>query len=113
MQLSDVQVMIIKRTENGFIVCKKLVDSMDGKDVDVVEVIEEAGNLGEEEKIAMTSLLYKVADWYGVEYDKYSKTNLNITFDKKGYKVMNEADEEIRVDPNLDMDNRSIIQDDD
>jgi len=40
----------------------------------------------DDEKECMRSMLYAVADHFGLHYDKWAKDNLSITFDKKGHK---------------------------
>jgi len=50
------------------------------------EVIEETSS----EKETMKTLLYKIAEFFGMNYDKYAKDNLLITFDKKGGKATEE-----------------------
>ena len=41
----------------------------------------------DEEKIAMARLLEKVADYFGINYDRYDKNNLKIEFSQKGHKL--------------------------
>ena len=45
--------------------------------------------LGEmdEEQYTMKKLLERVAEYFGCSYDKFSKTNLKVTFNKKGHKT--------------------------
>lgn len=50
------------------------------------EVFEEL-DVFEGENETMVRLLTRVADFFGVTYDKYKENNLNITFDKKGHKL--------------------------
>ncbi len=83
--------MNIKKTKNGFIV------EMPGDEESLpkVEVIEEIGTSSDEEffrtrdeeKIALGKLLMRVAEYFGMPYDKFSNDNLSITFGKKGHKL--------------------------
>ena len=41
----------------------------------------------DDERKCMESLLYKIAEELGVQYNKWNKDNLNITWDKKGHKL--------------------------
>lgn len=41
----------------------------------------------DDEKEELKKLLYEVAEYFGATYDKWSKTNLQITFNRKGHKV--------------------------
>ena len=47
------------------------------------EVVEETDDINETFRV----LLERVAERFGMSYDKFSSTNLNVTFDKKGHKV--------------------------
>lgn len=40
----------------------------------------------DDEQADLKKLLYEVAECFGEPYDKYSETNVNITFDRKGHK---------------------------
>jgi hypothetical protein len=53
---------------------------------------------GETEKETLQLLLYRIAEEFGFGYDKFSKENINITFDKKGHKV---CDDEEKIDENM------------
>jgi len=50
------------------------------EEIDVVEETDDTNDL-------FRRLLEKVAEHFGMQYDKFSSENLNITFDKKGHKV--------------------------
>jgi len=85
------RIIIIKQIENGF-----LVESKDpGTDMQAYALIidnisddeREKFKVNDENKICVARLLDKINDLVGVSYDKFSKENLNITFDKKGHKV--------------------------
>ena len=43
-------------------------------------------DIGDENDL-IRRFLEKVAEHFGAHYNKYGKENLNITFDKRGYKV--------------------------
>ena len=70
----------IMEAENGFILTSE-VENEEGKKEFVFTVVEEID--GE----CIKRLLEKVAEHFGVAYNKFSANNLNITFDKKGHKV--------------------------
>ena len=72
----------ILQADNGFIVTQHNWED----DHDIItnrEVIEDSVD----ERESLERLLYKVAEKFGEPYLKYSETNLNITWDKKGDKV--------------------------
>lgn len=50
------------------------------------EVVEELDVL-EGENETMVRLLTRIAEHFGITYDKYKENNLNIAFDKKGHKL--------------------------
>jgi hypothetical protein len=66
-------VLSIMQVNNGFL----LEDSFG------ITVIEDDLNAED----TMCRLLTKVAECYGYSYDKFSSTNLNVSFDKPGHKV--------------------------
>jgi len=43
-------------------------------------------DLGDEQDL-FRRLLDRVAEYFGMEYNKWNPSNLNITFDKRGHKV--------------------------
>jgi transposase len=72
----------IEKTENGFILSHK--EEIEEEKFEIIkEVIEE----GDDEKETMKRLLERVAEYFGVRYDKYAKDNLSIAWDKKGHKI--------------------------
>jgi len=73
----------IEKIENGYILSHD-EEIEDGKFKTAKEVIEEKGD---DEKEAMTQLLEKVSEYFGVQYDKFAADNLNVTWDKKGHKL--------------------------
>ncbi len=75
--------MKIEKIENGFVLSHK-EEIEDGKFKTTKEVIEEADN---DEKETMTRLLERVAEYFGIQYDKFAADNLNITWNKKGGKL--------------------------
>lgn len=72
----------IKKVDNGYVVTHKA----DGEDWTIQRVFEE----NENEKDAMTDLLYYVSEHFGFFHDKYSSKNLNIKWDMEGSKVGDE-----------------------
>jgi len=72
----------IREVENGYIVTIPYLRDENIYD-ETEEVIE--GDPGEED--TLKRLLFKVAEHFGAQYDKYKSTNLNITFDSKGHKA--------------------------
>lgn len=83
--------MNIKKTKNGFIVEMQSNE----ESLPEIEVIEETNSdsdvelfcTEDEEKIAVGKLLMRVAEYFGVSYDKFSDGNLRVTFDKNGHKL--------------------------
>jgi hypothetical protein len=76
----------IIRAENGWILYWE--EYTDEGIVMMREVIAEDDlELMSMEKESMTRLLYRIAEYFGQLQDKYSKNNLNITWDKRGSRV--------------------------
>lgn len=76
----------IEKVENGFILTwdeNECIDDEEGCKR-CREVIEENES---DENEAYTKLLERIADFFGKNYDRYSQTNLNIGWNKKGHKV--------------------------
>jgi hypothetical protein len=46
---------------------------------------------GQSKRLAMADMLYAIAESFGYVYNKYGTENLNISYDKKGHKVENNA----------------------
>lgn len=67
----------IKRVNNGFLI-------IENGDIDVIE------QKDFDDKEAVTELLYEVATRLGYHYDKWNNENLNINWDKKGHKLVDE-----------------------
>jgi len=74
----------IDKIENGFILSRK--EEIDENKFEIVkEVIAEGCN--EDEKETMTRLLERIAEYFGIQHDKYAEDNLNIAWNKKGRKL--------------------------
>lgn len=75
----------IKQANNGFIIeHEEDWSTEDKKDIRIEkEVIED----NDDDNESMKNLLIKVAEHFGVSYDKWGEENINITFDRKGYKL--------------------------
>ena len=73
----------IKKIKNAFVVEWK-EEIEENKFTTYQEAIVDNFN---DEKEEMKSLLYWVAEFFGVSYDKWSKGNLNILYNKKGSKL--------------------------
>lgn len=81
----------IQPVDDGFIV--KHIFWRDDASVGKKIYDEEISLIKEDDiKKAIEELLYFIAGKYGFRYDKFSKENINIRFDKKGHKA--EDDEE-------------------
>lgn len=80
----------IEKVENGFLltwdeeVCDE--NEFNEKHKKCKEVIQIHENDMEENE-AYTKLLERIADFFGKSYDKYSPTNLDISWGKKGHKI--------------------------
>ena len=72
----------ISTANNGFILYSK-VETEDNVWVEEMEVVEETND----EHDLFRRMLEKVAEYFGITYNKYGHDNINITFDKKGCKV--------------------------
>ncbi|KKP67579.1 MAG: hypothetical protein UR66_C0013G0022 [Candidatus Moranbacteria bacterium GW2011_GWE1_35_17] len=73
----------IEKIENGFIMSHR-EEIEDDKFIIRKEVIEEEFD---DEKKTMTQLLERVAEYFGIQEDRYGKDNLKITWNKKGRKA--------------------------
>ena len=73
----------IEKIENGYVLSHE-EEIEDGKFKTTKEVVEERG---EDEKEAMTRLLEGVAEYFGIQHDKFAADNLNIAWNKKGRKL--------------------------
>jgi hypothetical protein len=73
----------IKKADNGFLI---EYEEMDDENTAIVRriVVED---FEDDEKKNIADMLYKVADFFGVCYDKWSDKNLDINWDKKGHKL--------------------------
>lgn len=74
----------IERVANGFLV-REAYEDEPGSYSEIVQVFEE--NEVEGKKEVMGRLLEYVADYFGLGYDKHSKQNLKISWNRKGHKV--------------------------
>ena len=72
----------IEKSDKGYILSRK-EEIEDGTFRTEKEVIEE----NDTEKKTMSRLLYRIAEFFGDNYDKYGKENLKISWNKKGSKV--------------------------
>jgi hypothetical protein len=72
----------IEEVNNGYILSHE-AEIEDGKFKVLKDVIEEE----RDEKETIKRLLEKIAEYFGVHYDKYAKDNLNILWNKKGHKL--------------------------
>lgn len=90
MELEKDNCIEIKKVENGFIIKQVYLntETKDGRKIytEEITVVEEEDGINSEKDV-MIQLLYEIADKFGIDYDKFSSENLNITFDKKGHKV--------------------------
>lgn len=83
--VNDIDVLTIKKTDNGYI-----LEANDGTNEDLPSVrvleVQEDPDIKEDETFrdGLADLLYNVATWAGFEYDPKSKKNLNIDFNVQG-----------------------------
>lgn len=75
--------MIINTVEGGYIV-KAIYNSRDSQ---VFVIANPYSSVENEEKEGIAKLLYKINELVGFEEDRFSKENLNITWDRPGRKV--------------------------
>lgn len=74
--------MEIQTIENGYLI-KHWEEDDDGEEEEIIEAVEET----DDEDETIIKLLYRIAEILGIKYDKFGTNNLNINFNKKGYKV--------------------------
>jgi len=71
----------IEKVSNGFIL--KWIEEIED---DVFKVVKEL-IVEEDEKKEMKMLLDRIAEYFGMHYDKFGKENLRVSFNKKGHKI--------------------------
>jgi len=79
----------IEKVENGFVVSHK--EEVDDEYIRVEKRVMEEDN--HDEKKCMEVLLYHIAEYFGLQYNKFGKENLNISWDKQGHKYFDEGEE--------------------
>ena len=72
----------IVEANNGYVLSRD-VEQDENVWIEEIDVVEETDDTND----LFRRLLEKVAEHFGMQYDKFSSENLNITFDKKGHKV--------------------------
>jgi hypothetical protein len=72
----------IEKIENGYVLSRE-EEIEDGKFKTIKDVVEERED---DEKETMTRLLERVAEYFGIQHDKFAADNLNIIWNKKGSK---------------------------
>lgn len=77
----------IEKVENGFILTWDEPTCSEDEFKERVKKCKEVIEIGDEENEAWTKLLERIADFFGKSYDRYSSTNLDISWGKKGHKV--------------------------
>lgn len=76
----------IKKINNGYVL--KIPNEQDQVIEERFPDSDDEYNKGlDEEQYTMKQLLEKVAEYFGMQYDKFELNNLNITFDLHGHKV--------------------------
>jgi hypothetical protein len=73
----------IIKADNGFII--EYQEEIDDSKFETKHIVIE--DEMDDEKKNMADMLYKVADYFGVNYNKFALDNLKITWDEKGHKV--------------------------
>jgi len=84
-RLPDYELLITK-AENGFIL-EHEYQFDDNKVKAEYTLIEGDDSCIEGEEDMFRRLLEEVADFFGLQYNKFESNNLNIKFDKKGHKL--------------------------
>ena len=74
----------IQETDNGYIITNKYTVEDGKEEIGSYRVVED---YDDDEQDTIARLLYEIAVCLGVEYNKWSKGNLSISWDKKGYKL--------------------------
>ena len=72
----------IIESETGYVLVSEYWETEDRKETSYVPIEDASG-----EEDCLKRMLLAVAGHFGVEYDRFGKHNINITFDKKGHKV--------------------------
>jgi hypothetical protein len=82
---SDENIQIIECSDGNYVLTENTIDvDEEGKRMKS----QNSTTFSKEDfKENVTALLTHIAYLLGVDYDKYGKENINITFDKKGHKV--------------------------
>jgi len=72
----------ISEANNGYVLSYDIEqdENVWTEEIEVVEEIDDENDL-------FRRLLEKVAEYFGMEYNKWGSENVNITFDRKGHKV--------------------------
>jgi hypothetical protein len=76
----------IEKAEGGYILSwdEEIEDNVFRESKKVVFAPDDIDDSGERE--GMKNLLFAVAEYFGISYDKWSSENLRISFDRKGHK---------------------------
>lgn len=89
----------IEQTNNGFILsweeevivnesALSTIDfSINPKETHTEKEVIEGDESDGGDKEAIERLLYRVAEFFGIQYEKYGENNLNISWNKKGHKL--------------------------
>ena len=84
----------IKRVDNGFLLTAPANSEDETATENIVEFLNrEVSTEEEDEQNTVKRMLTKVAEYFGYNYDKWSKTNLKISWDDKGHKVYDEEED--------------------
>ena len=78
----------IEQTENGYILTTWTWKDTDEQGNKLFEEHKEVFEEIDSDKETLKRMLEKIAEWTGYEYDKFGNENINIKFDKKGYKYV-------------------------
>lgn len=71
------------KAENGYVIRSE----EESENEEEYKKIETIAIENEDEKEAFTGMALKLADYFGLHYDKYGSENLNVLFNKKGHKL--------------------------
>lgn len=89
MEINKEDTFEIAKTHNGYIFKTFFIENKDEKGNNIFDSdlkVYEFDN-DENQKEALSKLLYDIAEELGFTYNKFQEGNLNITFDKKGHKL--------------------------
>ena len=92
---------LITQAENGIIITEYHWEKDDKQGNPIIKtyqtIIEDKYNSEDDltkEQNTLKDLIERISEWYGYEYDKFGKENIEISFTKRGHKHYDETEGE-------------------